>query len=125
MEWLKNRDYPGNVRELRNLIERVVISTDSQVIHFSHLVAIVRPLQKSLFAPPTRRPEVSSHSEPSETPAPTPPPKEESFNLAALEEGKLQQALAASNGNKSAAAAMVGLSRTAFYRRLEKYRKVE
>ncbi len=118
LAFLKNCEFPGNIRELRNMIERAVISTNSSSIQFANLVCLHRPP-----APPPE-------------PAPAPPvvrsepvaPLAEKngydsgpLNLATLEREKLVEALAAANGNKSKAARMVGLSRTAFHRRLQKY----
>ena len=39
LELLAARDYPGNIRELRNTIERATILADGNVITPSHLVA--------------------------------------------------------------------------------------
>ena len=43
------------------------------------------------------------------------------MNLADIEKQKLTEALLAAKGNKSKAAKIVGLSRTAYHRRLQKH----
>jgi DNA-binding NtrC family response regulator len=118
LDYLRNCDFPGNVRELRNMIERAVICTNTSQIHFVHLVSLPRRESTSSLAPDTRM--MTYEPPPLSPPAPTraAPP---TLNLAALERQKLIEALQAANGNKSKAASLVGLSRTAFHRRLLKY----
>ena len=109
--FLQRHPFPGNVRELRNLIERAVIRCQSSRIENAHLVSASRP-----SAPGCR-----------EGCPPVPPqvPKanhnQDSLNLAELEKHRLAEALSAAKGNKSRAAKLVGLSRTAFLRRLAKH----
>ncbi|WP_447977397.1 sigma-54-dependent transcriptional regulator [Candidatus Nitrospira bockiana] len=43
MEVLKNYDWPGNIRELRNLIERLMIMVPGQVIDASHAALFMQP----------------------------------------------------------------------------------
>jgi len=119
LEFLNNYDFPGNVRELRNMIERAVINTESSLISVEHLVSSrgVRTIFSAVD------PEI-----PVQTVLPLPgqdAPVSSSLNLAGLEKEKLLEALAETNGNKSKAAKMVGLSRTAFHRRLQKYHIVD
>jgi DNA-binding NtrC family response regulator len=37
MEWLNRYDWPGNIRELKNVIERAVIVSDGPTINTRHL----------------------------------------------------------------------------------------
>ncbi len=37
MEWLNNYHWPGNIRELRNIVERAVIVADGAMINTKHL----------------------------------------------------------------------------------------
>lgn len=113
LDYLRHCDFPGNVRELRNMIERAVICANTNSIHFAHLVTL--PRREKTSAPPPNPPLMTP------TPGHLSPPAEPSMNLAALESQKLLEALNAAKGNKSKAASMVGLSRTAFHRRLRKY----
>ncbi len=120
LNYLRHCEFPGNVRELRNMIERAVINTDGAQIYFAQLVTLTRPsIQSSALALAVEEEAPREESVRSGTeflPAlPTP------MNLVALERQKLVEALSAAGGNKSTAAKLVGLSRTAFHRRLQKH----
>jgi DNA-binding NtrC family response regulator len=116
LEFLRKYDFPGNVRELRNMIERAIINSSDGPVAAASLI----PLGFSL-APPPEIPALQLI----QTFSSTQPPKTHdpftTYNLAAHEREKVQGALAAANGNKSKAAKLLGLSRTAFYRRLQKH----
>ena len=91
---LKTYGWPGNVRELRHVMERAVLLTRSDMIQTSDLGI--------------RR-----------TPAKT--PLLEEMNLEAAELFLINRALSRHNGNALLAAKDLGLSRSAFYRRLQKF----
>ena len=90
--------WPGNVRELMHAVERAVILSDADAL---------RPADFALAAP-----------EP-------PPPKGgldlDSLDLDTLEQAAVRKALSKHGGNVSHAAAELGISRKALYRRIEKY----
>jgi len=112
-DFLSACDFPGNVRELRNLIERAVIRANTSEIDAAQLEAHPRSaVCVAVSAAPTT---VSSPTQPAGLeviPRAT---------LADLERNLLFDALTSAQGNKSKAAQMVGLSRTAFHRRLQKH----
>jgi DNA-binding NtrC family response regulator len=89
---LKTYAWPGNVRELRHVMERAVLLTRSDLIQTSDLGIRGAPAK----APPL-----------------------EEMNLEAAELFLINRALARHNGNALLAAKDLGLSRSAFYRRLE------
>jgi len=91
---LQTYAWPGNVRELRHVMERAVLLTRSDVIQAVDLG--IRG-----------------------TPAKAPPLEE--MNLEAAELFMINRALARHNGNALLAAKDLGLSRSAFYRRLQKF----
>src|SRR5438094_491614 len=103
--------WPGNIRELQNAIERALIVSDGMLITAEHLGI-------------GGRREASGDSERSAPPpstagiAPSQPPRVES--LAELEKRAIADALAAANGNKSRAAAALGLTRFQLYARLKR-----
>jgi two-component system, NtrC family, response regulator AtoC len=100
--------WEGNVRELRNVIERACILADGEFIT-EREVASSMPAHR--WAP------VSSQSRALDAaPATTGDPD----LLATVERDHIQRALIRSGGNKKAAAKMLGLSRRALYRRLER-----
>jgi len=98
--------WEGNVRELRNVIERACILVDGDSISEREL-AVTMP--DVLAAPPAR---------PGHTAAA--PAAEDKDLLVTVEREHIQRALVRAGGNKKAAAKMLGLSRRALYRRLER-----
>ena len=104
--------WPGNIRELQNAIERALIVSDGTLITAEHLGI-------------GGRREASGDSERSAPPpstagiVPSQPPRVES--LAELEKRAIADALAAANGNKSRAAAVLGLTRFQLYARLKRF----
>ena len=103
--------WDGNVRELRNVIERACILTDGDFI-------TERELANSLPAagPAAAAPVIPVAGSQAFVPAASP----ESDLLVNVERDHIQRALVRANGNKKAAAKMLGLSRRALYRRLER-----
>ena len=102
MELLKNYDYPGNIRELENLIERLIILSSNGVISPSLLP---KEILKNAF---TNKKEIFI----------LPP---EGINLEEVEENFVRQALELAKGNQTHAAKLLGLSRHALIYRLDKY----
>jgi DNA-binding NtrC family response regulator len=88
--------WPGNVRELDHAVERGVLLSRSEWVEVQDLGL--------------------------ESPAPAvAPPRLEDLTLEDVEKILIQKALARYDGNVSQAAQALGLSRSALYRRLEKY----
>ena len=90
--------FPGNVRELQYIIERAVIMADSGELQADDL--IFSPIE-------------SSSSEMQQTPDGT--------NLKEIEKNTILRVIEKHSGNISKAAKELGLTRTALYRRLDKY----
>ena len=103
--------WEGNVRELRNVIERACILADDEFISERQL-----GVGRSSAPPP---PPVALPAE-----GPSQPVErggvENKDLLVTVERDHIQRALARAGGNKKAAAKMLGLSRRALYRRLER-----
>ena len=99
--------WEGNVRELRNVIERACILADGEFI-------TERELMVSMPSGPIGSARVSAD------PLPPAAPAADADLLANVEREHIQRALVRANGNKKAAAKMLGLSRRALYRRLER-----
>jgi len=95
---LKQYNFPGNVRELQYIIERVIIMSEGEVIGPDDLI----------FSPI----ESSNQSEDNE---------ENETKLSTLEKNTILRVIKKNNGNISKAAKELGLTRTALYRRLGKY----
>jgi DNA-binding NtrC family response regulator len=94
LEALMNHPWPGNVRELDHTIERAVLLAGGAAIRASELGL-------------RRDPDAS--------------PRLEDMSLEQVEGVLVQKAMARYGGNVSEAARALGLSRSALYRRLEKY----
>jgi DNA-binding NtrC family response regulator len=103
--------WDGNVRELRNVIERACILADGEFI-------TERELSISM---PASRPPAPTAVEAAAAPALQPQASAPDGDLLVnVEREHIQRALQRANGNKKAAARMLGLSRRALYRRLER-----
>jgi len=95
MQSLREHPWPGNVRELDHAIERAVLLSGGPLI---------RSIDLGLRATP-----------------PSGTPRLEEMNLEEVEKHLIQRMLARHGGNVSQAANALGLSRSALYRRLEKF----
>lgn len=95
--WLQTQPFPGNIRQLRNMVERAIIVSDAPEIDADTFAGL---------APD----EAASSSETGASP-----------RLGDMERTAVAEAIAAAGGNLSLAAASLGLSRQALYRRMEKY----
>jgi DNA-binding NtrC family response regulator len=90
--------WPGNVRQLRNALERAAILCEGGLITLEHL-----SLDQERSVP---APTVGASS---------------TTDLNTVERDMIVQALAECSGNKSKAAARLGISRTQLYIRMPKY----
>jgi DNA-binding NtrC family response regulator len=100
---LKAYDFPGNIRELKNIIERALIESGGDIIQPIHLHLLRRAVAVA-------SPETAAAKK--ELPAALP------LNLAAAEEVLIQRALEETNGNIAEAARLLGVHRTRIYRKL-------
>ncbi|QKG85013.1 PAS domain S-box protein [Kroppenstedtia pulmonis] len=94
-----HHDWAGNIRQLRNTIERIMILADEEVIIPEHLPAVF--MKNSQHA--------ISH-----IPAPE-------NGATDSEEVQIRNTLKQTYGNKSAAAKLLGISRATLYNKLKKY----
>ena len=102
LELLLGYSFPGNVRELENLVESAsaVSASNPQIITDKDL----KPLLGA------------------GAPAPAVPPRmNESFSMEQMERLTIQQALRVSEGNRTKAASLLGISRDTLYRKLRQY----
>jgi transcriptional regulator with GAF, ATPase, and Fis domain len=98
--------WPGNIRELQNAIERALIVAEGHVISPAHL---------GIGGHASLAPGLPSEPPTAARSVPTPQP------LAEVEKQAVVDALRSAKGNKTEAAAALGLSRGALYRRLERF----
>ncbi len=108
---LEQHPWPGNIRELGNVIERLVLLADHTVVSARELERFL-PTESAVAAPPANVPEA---------PLPTPLPLVRGYLGAdSHSAAQLQQALVAHGGNQSRAAQAVGLTVRQFSYRLRK-----
>jgi PAS domain S-box-containing protein len=91
-------DYPGNVRELENIIEHCFILCEGEIIETKHLPSSVRPVLKG---------ELTQGSEPA--------------TIKQMEILLIKQALRRNKGNKTAAAKQLGINKSTLFRKMRAY----
>jgi DNA-binding NtrC family response regulator len=94
---LKAYDYPGNARELANVVERAVIVTNGRGIEKQDL-----PVGLSAAVTAQRQ-------------------REQPPSLAQMEAAYIAETLAATGGNKTASARILGISRKNLYEKIARY----
>lgn len=92
--------FPGNIRELRNIMERAVIVCQGDLILPKHII-------------------LSSIEKSNKTHTPSP---DEIFDLVELEKRTIERALQKVNFNKAEAARILNIEWNALYRRIQKHR---
>lgn len=113
LDWLAHQPWPGNIRQLRNTLEQAALMTDEQVLHAAHFGDAGGDLAPRAVPAPS----VFRAAEP---PAPPLPPTLADA-VAAVERRVIAEALAATGGNRTAAARRLGMPRSVLYERLARY----
>jgi two-component system, NtrC family, response regulator len=101
LQWLKSQDWPGNIRQLKQLIERAMLISSKSVLDtedFQSTAVMESPAPRKIGLPQAG-----------------------SMTLEEMEKAMIIQSLEQYSGNLSKVADALGLSRPALYRRLEKY----
>ncbi|MCX6827847.1 MAG: sigma-54 dependent transcriptional regulator [candidate division Zixibacteria bacterium] len=101
ISWLKTLPWPGNIRELKNLVERTVLVT-------AHDIMEVNDFQDQYKQSPRQSETITI-------------PAVGTVTLEEVEKSMIQKAMQIHQGNISRVARSLGLSRGALYRRLDKY----
>jgi transcriptional regulator with PAS, ATPase and Fis domain len=96
LEALQHYNWPGNIRELKNIIERSVILNDEEQLTIKNLPVELRSVNPH-----------SLHS---------------AFELAGAEKLHIQKVLNYTIGNKTEAARLMGIGLTTLYRKIEEYK---
>ncbi|HNI08005.1 MAG TPA: sigma-54 dependent transcriptional regulator [Thiobacillaceae bacterium] len=98
---LARYDYPGNVRELANLLERGVALARGGLLEAGHLPESLRSLTVRVASPPSTPAELSS--------------------LEANEAAHIARVLEYTGGNRNQAADILGIDRVSLWRRIKRY----
>jgi DNA-binding NtrC family response regulator len=99
MRRLVDYDYPGNIRELSNFIERGVALTQGNTLDIQHLPQNLGSLSVRVF-----KPEMAATA----------------ATLKEQEREHILQALKVANGNRTQAARLLGIDRVSLWRKLKK-----
>lgn len=100
MDYLSRLPYPGNIRELKNLVERTLLVSGKELLTADDF--------KSQYQRPLEQPTTGTAGL-------------QGMTLEEIERQTILQALEKYNNNMSQVAVALGISRAALYRRLEKY----
>ena len=98
---LKKYHWPGNIRELRNVLERLVIESDENSISAKDVKSVFSSITGTI--PPEKEN----------------PPRNTFEEYRTFEQSRILEALKQTGGNKSKAAKLLGMTRTKLYRRLK------
>jgi DNA-binding NtrC family response regulator len=101
-DWLQSQSWPGNIRQLKQTLERAVLVLDGDVLEVDDLLAL-----SDL--------ETRAARDPNALPSPG------SMTLDQMEKAMIVKCLRHYEGNVTRVAEALGLSRAALYRRFEKY----
>jgi DNA-binding NtrC family response regulator len=105
LAWLSSYSFPGNVRELKNLIERALIASGGKIIERKHVQVSAAPSAAVTASLPLRE------ARPGSAVAALP------LNLEEAENVLIQRALEQTRGNVAEAARLLGVNRSRIYRR--------
>jgi transcriptional regulator with PAS, ATPase and Fis domain len=108
---LSAQNWRGNIRELRNVMEQAAMRSDSHRIEVRHLEEVLRESGVKHIAAPIGAPPVPA-------PVGSRALRPLAEQMAELERHAIAAALAATGGNKLAAAKLLGISRAKLYERL-------
>jgi transcriptional regulator of acetoin/glycerol metabolism len=98
--------WPGNVRELRNIVESLLLMAETPEVRLEELAAGLPPEPLAVTVPSI----------------PAAAPATGGISLGEAEHAAIVEAVRACNGNLTAAARALGVSRSTLYRKMERYR---
>lgn len=106
MDLLEKYDYPGNIRELRNTVERMVVLARGDTLDTADLPPQIREYKDNVQ-------EITTPSAATE--------ESVKLDLGGNERKLIEQALISAKGNRTRAAEILGISRRTLHRRLNEY----
>ncbi len=123
---LERYDWPGNVRQLRNVIEKMVILASGPRLTVDDLPLEIRESDATTAATPTETSlgvEKSAETTPAAPPTATTPPPDapDDETLSEAEKQRILSTLAACGNNKTKAAERLGISRRTLHRKINEW----
>ena len=112
LDWLRAQRWPGNVRQLKQTLERAVLVSDAEALRGRDF-RLLAELGAEMGAEATGGPAGAGTAASLPTPG--------AMTLDEMERAMIRRCLAHFSGNITRAAEALGLSRAALYRRLEKH----
>jgi transcriptional regulator of acetoin/glycerol metabolism len=106
IECLMEYDWPGNIRELFNVLEKMIVLADGNSLKLTHIPSYIRENQKSKHIPIQTIPLQEGHFS----------------NKDSLQRVQMLKALQETNGNVRKAAELIGMPLSTFYRKLKKFK---
>jgi DNA-binding NtrC family response regulator len=103
---LQQAPWPGNIRELKNVIERACILGENRLLSEKDLARAMSPTQAAAAAAPAPLPSNGSASDP--------------LHFSTAQRDHIERVLREARGNKAAAAKLLGISRRSLYRWIER-----
>ena len=128
LQLLQTQGYPGNVRELRNLLERSALLCDGNTLEASHVTQALQSGRRSRLATTPGlavSTPVDASAAPNDTPArltttaQTPTPVAVPGALASVAQAALREIALAHNGSRAELAERLGISERSLYRKLK------
>ncbi len=119
MDQLSAYPFPGNIRELQNVIERAVTFCHGDHIDVEHLPTRIRQNPIGLESPSFETFDISSDNSPEKMTETLIQAHEMLPTLAEIEKQYIDYVLEKVNGNKRRAAAILGVSRRTLYRHIQ------
>jgi two-component system response regulator HydG len=105
---LQQAPWPGNIRELKNVIERACILSENKILSERDLLSALASTH------------AGADAEDAGAPAPMSDPLPDSNSFSTAQREHIERVLRQVGGNKSAAAKLLGMSRRSLYRWLER-----
>lgn len=102
MDWLVGYAWPGNIRELKNIVERMIVLSSGDTLSVDLVPEDIRSFS------PRNGSDASLVNQPA--------------SLSAVEKELIAKTLSAHQGNKSSTAQALGISRRTLYRKIEEYK---
>ena len=121
---LTSYDYPGNIRELENIIEHAVVLSENDEIRLEDLPESVHPdfPHTGVYLPSPGMDDASSRNIAPQLQIGNTPASEDLLSLAEMEKQHILKALAMLGHNQTEVAKKLGISRTTLWRKLQEHR---